>query len=96
MKDIGDKKNGEIVYNDESEFDIFNTVIQHMEMAELLHTDGITRQNYVLTSVKIFIINTYGIECYRKYRTFIPMIIEFVISISKNGIYLLLNNIWGT
>lgn len=91
MKDGESSQDKEVI---KEPFDIFETVIKYMEMAELLHTEGEAKRTYVLTAVRIYMINTYGINYYRKYRTFIPLIIEFIVSISKNGIYLLLNSIW--
>ena len=75
-------------YND----NIFELVIRSMEKVENFTTyTNEQKRNYVKHICQMRIIEKYGFNEYQKYELIIPEIIEFIIDISKNKIFININ-----
>ena len=64
---------------------LLHALVFFMESAELIDGfNGERKKDHVLLLAKNFIINTWGVEIYEKYRDILPLIIDFIIYLSKN------------
>ena len=76
----------------EKEFDIFDLVLKTMEHVDKFTSyAGIQKKKYVMCVIKFVIVDRWGYDCYLKYEFIVPLIIEFVIMISKNEILIDIN-----
>jgi hypothetical protein len=79
---MSEKQSGGEEWEGES---LFHALVFFMESAEHIHGfDGQKKKDHVLLLAKNFIINTWGREIYEKYRDILPLIIDFIIYLSKN------------
>ncbi len=77
-----------------NDFNIFSLVIKLMEQAERFITyNGEQKKTYVKQLVKMLLVEKWGLEYYQKYEFIVPIVIEFIITISRNEILININKI---
>ena len=85
-----DSKAQEIMNREQ--FNIIDLVIHFMERSDKFITlDGKGKKKQVMNLIRLVMIEKWGAEYYNKYKPVIPIIIEFVILVSHNGVILDIN-----
>lgn len=81
-----------ITIDEDKNFDLFDFIIKIMEHAETMHGyTGEKKKLYVMQLIKMYMVDKWGEEYFNKYEYIIPLIIEFIITISKNEIIININ-----
>ena len=76
----------------EENFNILESVLFHMEQAEkFVSYSGEDKKKYVIQSIKMLMIDKWGMDYYLKYETIIPITIEFIINLSVNRVGIFIN-----
>ena len=75
--------------------DIIFLLIETMENVEreFINHSGKIKKKQVLTILKTIIVGRWGLEYWEKYEPFLPMLIDFIIEVSKNDVVLHLNEV---
>ena len=66
-----------------------NVVENNLELYDIL--SGEDKKEQVMYMMEVFIISTYGNEIWEKWETILPLLIDFIVKISKNQVILKLN-----
>ena len=75
--------------------DIIFLLIETMENVEreFSNHSGKIKKKQVLTILKTIIVGRWGLEYFQKYESILPMLIDFIIQVSKNDVVLHLNEV---